>query len=74
MCWIGLSGNWSLSGLCEHLLGQSIRKEQRLTDWSQKPLTSQQRDYAAVDAFASYELYFEIKANAVDGVQHHTIP
>lgn len=39
----------SLSTLAEKLLGRRLAKGDRLTDWSRRPLSQAQRDYAAAD-------------------------
>ena len=46
----------SLSKLTLHLLGKSIHKEQQISDWSLRPLTQEQLDYAALDAATPPEL------------------
>lgn len=40
----------SLSRLTEHVMGRSINKEQQCSDWSLRPLTPAQIEYAALDA------------------------
>src|SRR4051812_12243834 len=39
----------SLASLAEKLLGLRLLKGDRLTDWSRRPLTADQQDYAAAD-------------------------
>jgi ribonuclease D len=55
---------WSLNHLSLFLFNKAINKDQRLSKWSANPLTKDQQNYAAIDAFASYELYYAIKAKA----------
>ena len=62
---IGKTSKWSLTRLSEYLLNKPILKELQTSDWSVNPLSDAQQRYAAIDAFASYELYFEIKTNAM---------
>ena len=64
-CCSGKSGRWSLSRLSELLLYKPIKKEEQTSDWSKKPLSVDQKRYAAIDAFASLQLYYEIKTNAI---------
>ncbi|MGH9067520.1 MAG: ribonuclease D [Acidimicrobiales bacterium] len=45
---LGMSGP-SLSSLVERLLGRPLTKGDRLTDWTRRPLTADQREYAASD-------------------------
>jgi len=40
----------SLSKLTNHLLGKPIHKAQQVSDWSSRPLSEAQREYAALDA------------------------
>ena len=47
----------SLSRLVENLLGRSLPKSDRLTDWTRRPLTSAQRRYAAADVAHLLELH-----------------
>ena len=52
---LGLSAP-SLATLVEHLLGQRLAKGDRLTDWTRRPLSAEQRQYAASDAAYLLEL------------------
>lgn len=47
----------SLSRLVEALLGRSLPKSDRLTDWTRRPLTGPQRRYAAADVAYLLELH-----------------
>ncbi len=42
-------GTPSLATLCERILGIRLGKGDRLTDWTRRPLTADQRSYAAAD-------------------------
>jgi ribonuclease D len=53
---LGLSAP-SLTTLVEHLLGQRLAKGDRLTDWTRRPLSVEQRQYAAADAAHLLELH-----------------
>src|SRR5207244_2607825 len=53
---LGLSAP-SLTTLVEHLLGQRLAKGDRLTDWTRRPLSAEQRQYAASDAAHLLELH-----------------
>jgi 3'-5' exonuclease len=43
----------SLSRLTEHFLGRSVNKDQQVSDWSARPLTNEQIEYAALDALVT---------------------
>ncbi|XP_054153701.1 bifunctional 3'-5' exonuclease/ATP-dependent helicase WRN-like [Oppia nitens] len=60
---LGFTKRMSLSDMSYKFLGQPISKVQRLTNWSKNPLSDEQLQYAAIDAYASYELYYEIKSH-----------
>ncbi|KAL9240559.1 hypothetical protein vseg_014762 [Gypsophila vaccaria] len=66
----------SLATICKELLGFSLSKELQCSDWSQRPLTEEQKTYAAIDAHCLLEIFtiFELEidkqvssANDVDG-------
>jgi ribonuclease D len=46
----GMSAPTGLSGLTEACLGRPLDKRQRMTNWEDRPLTSEQINYAAMDA------------------------
>ena len=46
-----------LSQLCAALLGQPLDKSARLTNWSRRPLTRQQSEYAGLDALVLTSIY-----------------
>ncbi|CAH1439070.1 unnamed protein product [Lactuca virosa] len=50
-------GTKSLSFICEELLGISLSKELQCSDWSVRPLTEDQRTYAATDALCLIEIF-----------------
>lgn len=58
---------WSLASLTERLLRRRLRKTQSLRcgDWEQVPLTAEQLEYAATDAWASLAVYEELSKMAV---------
>nr|CAD7257133.1 unnamed protein product [Timema shepardi] len=45
--------NWSLDGLVQHLFGKRILKSEniRISDWTKIPLSQEQENYAATDAY-----------------------
>lgn len=53
---LGMSGP-SLANLVERALGRSLAKGDRLTDWTRRPLTGEQREYAASDVVHLLELH-----------------
>lgn len=52
---LGMSGP-SLASLVERVLGQPLAKGDRLTDWTRRPLTPAQQEYAASDVVHLLEL------------------
>jgi ribonuclease D len=56
----------SLSRLVESLLGRSLPKSDRLTDWTRRPLTAPQRRYAAADVAHLLELHEVLLARLDD--------
>ncbi|KAF9186922.1 Exonuclease mut-7 [Haplosporangium sp. Z 11] len=46
-----------LSGLLVKICGQKLDKSQRCSNWEQRPLTSDQLNYAAVDALCLLDIY-----------------
>uniref|UniRef100_A0A7N0UGJ0 3'-5' exonuclease domain-containing protein n=1 Tax=Kalanchoe fedtschenkoi TaxID=63787 RepID=A0A7N0UGJ0_KALFE len=47
----------SLATMCRELLGISLSKELQCSDWSCRPLTEEQKSYAAADAWCLLELF-----------------
>jgi len=47
---MGKKHGLSLSKACEFILGKSLAKNERMSDWNQRPLTSTQLVYASLDA------------------------
>lgn len=43
----------SLNRLTEYFVDRSVNKEQQVSDWSQRPMTSEQIEYAALDAIVT---------------------
>lgn len=64
----------SLATICEELLGVSLSKELQCSDWSIRPLTEEQKNYAAVDAhclleiFTIFQLKIDKEADSVNNV------
>ncbi|XP_027454735.1 Werner syndrome ATP-dependent helicase isoform X3 [Zalophus californianus] len=60
---------WSLNGLVKHLFGKQLLKDRsvRCSNWSDFPLTEDQKQYAATDAYAGLIIYqkLEILGDAV---------
>lgn len=52
-----------LSAACEHFLGKALDKSEQCSDWSMRPLTSEQREYAALDAWACAAIHVKIAAS-----------
>ncbi|XP_060027528.1 bifunctional 3'-5' exonuclease/ATP-dependent helicase WRN [Erinaceus europaeus] len=55
---------WSLNGLVKHLLGKQLLKDKtiRCSNWSNFPLTEDQKLYAATDAYAGFILYKKLES------------
>ncbi|CAK9151574.1 unnamed protein product [Ilex paraguariensis] len=53
----------SLATICEEILGFSLSKELQCSDWSCRPLTEEQKAYAAADAHCLLEIFnfFQVK-------------
>ncbi|OVA06330.1 3'-5' exonuclease domain [Macleaya cordata] len=47
----------SLASICEEVLGVSLSKELQCSDWSHRPLTEDQKTYAAADAQCLLEIF-----------------
>ncbi|ETV81187.1 hypothetical protein H257_05772 [Aphanomyces astaci] len=52
----------SLTDLCRHYLGFPLDKRTRMSNWTRRPLTSAQMEYAALDAVALVHIYHAMKA------------
>jgi hypothetical protein len=52
--------NKSLNDVCLAFLGQSLNKQQRLSNWALRPLTSEQVSYAALDVYAPILIFQNI--------------
>lgn len=49
--------NKSLATICNEVLGISLSKELQCSDWSLRPLTEEQKIYAAADAHCLIEIF-----------------
>ena len=61
---VGLGSGQGLGALLERALGVSLDKSERYTDWSRRPLSARQIDYAAADVAHLLELADEIMERA----------
>ncbi|XP_073910785.1 bifunctional 3'-5' exonuclease/ATP-dependent helicase WRN isoform X4 [Castor canadensis] len=54
---------WSLNGLVKHLLGKQLLKDKsiRCSNWSNFPLTEDQKLYAATDAYAGFIIFRKLE-------------
>jgi ribonuclease D len=55
---------YGLQDLVANLLDKEISKDMQVSDWTRRPLTQQQIDYAALDPEITYEVYKKIKEDA----------
>ncbi|EEF46701.1 uncharacterized protein LOC8276833 isoform X2 [Ricinus communis] len=53
----------SLATICNEVLGISLSKELQCSDWSHRPLTEEQKAYAAIDAHCLLEIFNVFRAN-----------
>ncbi|XP_029425106.1 Werner syndrome ATP-dependent helicase isoform X2 [Nannospalax galili] len=55
---------WSLNGLAKHILGKQLLKDKsiRCSNWSNFPLTEDQKLYAATDAYAGLMIYQRLES------------
>ena len=51
--------DFGLSRCCNRYLGKPLDKSEQCSDWSQRPLSRQQRVYGALDAFVCAKIYAE---------------
>ncbi|XP_042637133.1 Werner syndrome ATP-dependent helicase [Orycteropus afer afer] len=65
---------WSLNGLVKHLLSKQLLKDKsiRCSNWSNFPLTEDQKLYAATDAYAGLIIFQKLE-NLGDDVQMFTL-
>ena len=54
-----------LGSVCESLLGIELAKEHSAADWSQRPLTQEMLDYAALDVDVMFELWEKLSELAI---------
>ncbi|CAN8252181.1 unnamed protein product [Cochlearia groenlandica] len=59
----------SLAAICKEVLDISLSKELQCSDWSHRPLTEEQKLYAATDAHCLLQIFDVFKANLFDGVR-----
>ena len=55
-----------LGSVCESLLGIELAKEHSAADWSQRPLTQEMLDYAALDVDVMFELWDKLSEIATE--------
>ncbi|XP_073064206.1 uncharacterized protein [Primulina eburnea] len=55
----------SLATVCEEVLGILLSKELQCSDWSKRPLTEEQKIYAAADAHCLVEIFNVFRAKVV---------
>lgn len=57
----GFGENISYQALCEQLLGVSLNKKMRFRNWQKRPLSTEEKEYAALDVVHLYDVYFLLK-------------
>ncbi|KAM6555518.1 hypothetical protein CsatB_002537 [Cannabis sativa] len=55
----------SLATICKEVLGISLSKELQCSDWSVRPLTEEQRTYAALDAHCLLDIFEVFQAKVI---------
>ncbi|KAL6953991.1 hypothetical protein U1Q18_041658 [Sarracenia purpurea var. burkii] len=64
----------SLATICEEILGISLSKELQCSDWSCRPLTEEQKAYAAADAHCLLEIFNVFQRKVIkEGNSFHTV-
>ncbi|GMH08870.1 hypothetical protein Nepgr_010710 [Nepenthes gracilis] len=63
----------SLATICQELLGVSLSKELQCSDWSRRPLTEQQKTYAAADAHCLLEIFVLFQVWIDKGNSEHNV-
>ncbi|CAF1921147.1 unnamed protein product, partial [Brassica napus] len=58
----------SLAAICKELLDISLSKELQCSDWSHRPLTEEQKLYAATDAHCLLQIFDVFKSNLVEEI------
>jgi hypothetical protein len=58
--------NKSLSDVCFAILGQSLNKKQRMSNWALRPLTSEQIAYAVLDVYAPILIFETLRTSHHD--------
>ena len=53
--------SYALGALAVEVLGYSIDKGEQTSDWSQRPLSDSQKNYAAMDAQVTYEVFHRLR-------------
>lgn len=57
-----------LSGLSKKILGAGLNKTRRNSNWEQRPLTQNQKEYAALDAVVLVHIFHHVKGQPQFGV------
>ncbi|TMW58522.1 hypothetical protein Poli38472_010081 [Pythium oligandrum] len=60
------ASKWGLSQLYETCFGEQLDKEQQCSDWALRPLSTQQLEYAAMDAFVVRKVALLLLADVVE--------
>uniref|UniRef100_A0ACD5U4F2 Uncharacterized protein n=3 Tax=Avena sativa TaxID=4498 RepID=A0ACD5U4F2_AVESA len=57
-----------LSGLSKKILGAGLNKTRRISNWEQRPLTPNQKEYAALDAAVLVHIFHHVRGQPQFGV------
>ena len=67
-------GNLGLARCCERYLGKPLDKSEQCSQWTRRPLSPEQRVYAALDAHVCALIYLQtLRANDRDKANHDSI-
>jgi hypothetical protein len=64
-------GNLGLARCCERYLGKPLDKSEQCSQWTRRPLSPEQRMYAALDAHVCALIYMETQRATVPDVADH---
>ncbi|WOL06683.1 hypothetical protein Cni_G15417 [Canna indica] len=59
--------NGGLSGLAQKILGAGLNKTKRNSNWEQRPLTQNQKEYAAMDAAVLVHIFHHVRGQPHSG-------
>ncbi len=70
---LGYADNWAYSAMVKHYLGENLDKSQQYTNWSRRPLSPAQLEYAAADVTLLCTIYEKMIAELEAAKRTHWI-